>query len=234
MRVLVVLSILISASSDSIAADFPTVAHLPSLSQVEDFGGSMGAAPGKEARPLTALTLDMIKDFEGWEPAAYNDPVGYCTIGFGHLIALNKCEEVDLKQFKDKKLTPSEGEDLLEKDTRSARISVQQLVTADLNDEEFGAVSAFVFNVGKSHFADSTLLHLLNDSLSRKAAGDFGRWIRAKGVILSGLQFRRACEKMLFEQQLKYSVDGVFHRDTCQSFSMADASGDIVDIDTGE
>jgi hypothetical protein len=39
---------------------------------------------------------------------------------------------------------------------------------------------------------------------------------------------------MLFEQQLKYGVDGVFHRDTCQSFSMADASGDIVDIDTGE
>ncbi|MCP6553645.1 hypothetical protein NL499_29080, partial [Klebsiella pneumoniae] len=43
-----------------------------------------------------------IKGWESFKSKPYNDSEGYCTIGYGHLIARRKCEDIVLSdEFKD-------------------------------------------------------------------------------------------------------------------------------------
>lgn len=210
-----------------------TEAGLVSQSQIEDFGQALGAAEASAARPVNRLTLEMIKDFEGWVPSAYNDPVGYCTIGYGHLIAMKRCEEVDLGDFR-KTLTPADGETLLQRDTASARLAVQRWVTVDLTDDQFGALVSFVFNVGKVHFQRSTLLGILNAGNYKQAPAEMRRWVTAKGQVLTGLVQRRSCEAAQFRGDLKLTRDGRFDRGSCANLGIADGIGPLIDINTGE
>ena len=209
------------------------VAMVPQ-SLVEDYGGDgVGIAPSKKIREILPIALDMIKHFEGWEPRAYNDAAGYCTIGYGHLIALKRCEDVDLGEF-GSEMTLADGAKLLEVDTLSARLAVQRLVTADLNDEQFGALAVFAYNVGKEPFKGSTLLALVNEAEFEKASRQFGRWVNAGGVTLEGLVIRRACEATLFVGGLQYDKNGRFSRAECQSFGVAATSNGPIDVLVGE
>jgi lysozyme len=205
----------------------------PARSLIEDFGTGLGAAESQSARPLMPLALDLIRGFEGWGPMAYNDPVGYCTIGYGHLIALKKCQFVDLGKFS-ATMSQSDGVKLLDSDTTSARLAVQTMVTADLTEEQFGALSSFVFNAGKSNFASSTLLKLVNANEFDLAASQFPRWVKAKGVILKGLVERRNCEESLFKGELEYSKSNIFDRANCGGLGAAPDVGPLIDVDVGE
>ncbi|MDX1221192.1 glycoside hydrolase family protein [Sinorhizobium medicae] len=200
-------------------------------SLIEEFGNILGAAPSASARRISVLALELIKDFEGWIPNAYNDPVGYCTIGYGHLIALQRCENIVLGEFS-KALSEESGSRLLEQDTKWARLAVQNLVLVNLSDDQFGALSSFVFNVGQSNFKTSKMLRLLNAGETDLAAGQFGRWIKARGRILPGLVARRACEEALFKSQL--SLSSKFDRSACRSLGAAPSAGPLIDIDVGE
>ncbi|KQV39184.1 MULTISPECIES: lysozyme [unclassified Rhizobium] len=233
MKCLIPLLISLACSSSSFASDFPNVEHLASQSQIEDFSGQYQAAPGLQAREITDLALSLIMDFEGWEPKPYNDPSRYCTIGYGHLIALKPCESLDLGELASG-ITPEKGKQMLEKDTRSARIAVNDMVTVELNDDEFSALSSLVFNIGKKNFSDSTLLVFLNDNLKSEAADQFKRWIRSKKVILPGLVSRRSCEKKHFEGQLTFGNNEQFQRSTCQDYNAGGDVTDPIDIEAGE
>ena len=175
----------------------------------------------------------MIKDFEGWVPSAYNDPSGYCTIGYGHLIALKRCEEIDLGDFK-RGLAPSEGEALLQRDTASARLAVQSDVNVDLNDDQFGALASFVFNVGKTNFRNSTLLRILNAGNYSQSPSEMKRWVSSKGKVLPGLVQRRSCEAALFEGEVKLTRDGRFDRGACANLGITGGVGPAIDIEKGE
>ncbi|WP_170136807.1 lysozyme [Mesorhizobium loti] len=204
----------------------------PSNSQIEDLKGALGAVPLGSARELTKLGFDLIKHFEGWSAAAYDDPSKYCTIGYGHLIALKPCRSIDLNDFS-KPLTDPQGIALLEKDTRSARASVEKLVKVDLSDDQFSALSSFVFNVGKDNFANSSMLSLINESEFDKASKQFGRWVKSKGKVLPGLVTRRACEATLFVSDLTYGKNGKFSEAQCETLG-AVPTADLVDLDVGE
>ncbi|WP_262298586.1 lysozyme [Microvirga sesbaniae] len=213
--------------------------RIMSRSLIEDFGEPpLGAARSAAARPLIRLALDVIKDFEGWVDVAYDDPAGYCTIGYGHLISLKRCNEVDLAAVDagkySSKLSESSGLDLLEKDTVTARLAIQSLVSVDLTDEQFGALTSFVFNIGKENFKRSTMLRLLNAGEFDFAGRQFSRWIRAGEVIPPGLVARRACEETLFRHQLAYGRDGRFNRGDCVSLGAAPSAGSLIDIEKGE
>lgn len=124
----------------------------------------------------------MLKHFEGWSVKAYDDSAGYCTIGYGHLISLRRCAATDLGQFASG-ISPSRGEELLDADTRAARAAVLRRVKTELKEEQFGALSNFVFNIGEANFSGSTMLSLLNLGRPSDAAGQFGRWVKAKGKV---------------------------------------------------
>lgn len=201
---------------------------------VEQFGGSLGITNPEEVFLMAPLALDLVKHFEQWKPHAYDDPAGYCTIGFGHLIALARCESVQLGKF-EAGITEAEGIRLLDTDTLGARLAVQELVTVRLTEAQSGALSSFVFNVGRGAFSRSTLLRLLNDGEYDLASLEFRRWVRARGRILRGLIARRACEESLFRHTLTYGVDGTFDRSRCtSSLGAAEDTGPLIDVEVGE
>jgi lysozyme len=221
-------------SSVTQADDFRTIDHVASQSLIENFGKSLGVAGASNARPMLPIGLDLVRYFEGWEATAYNDPSGYCTIGYGHLIALKRCGEIDLGEFKDRTLTEDEGLAILEKDTAYARISVGDLVTGDLTNEEFSALASFVFNVGSKNFENSSMLTLLNGNDKESASTQFSRWIKSNGVVLSGLKTRRACERTLFDEDLSYGSSGKFEGGLCSDYGVVSSTASFIDIEAGE
>lgn len=210
----------------------PVLEHFPSQSQIENLRSGNGIQGTGAPVDMPANALQLTKHFEGWRSDVYNDP-NFCTIGYGHLIALKKCEEIDLGEWS-KGLTAEAGEALLLNDNRSARLAVMDLVKVDLEANEYGALVDFVFNIGSSNFAKSSLLKFLNGGDKSLAFGEFGRWTLSKGVILNGLVKRRACEATLFAGGPVIDAGGRFDEHLCTLNGIAGSVGTPIDIENGE
>lgn len=213
------------------------IEHYPSLIQVERLKQGLGAAePTKAPRPLSNPTMLLIKHFEGWSSKSYNDSAGYCTIGYGHLIALKECERLSRGQLGEfvNPISLNRGEEVLEADTRAARAAVQRLVAVPLNDQEFGALSTFVFNLGEQNFSNSTLRRMVNLQRKKDAASQFGLWIRAKDKIEQGLVIRRKCEASLYSGLLQLNAKGQFVRSGCGYMGVVGPGEEAIDIYEGE
>jgi len=136
---------------------------------------------------------DLIKKYEGLKLTSYLCPAGVPTIGWGHTygVKLNRTISVE------------EAEVLLDHDYQAAQDQVERLVTVPLTENQLGALTSFVFNLGMGALAMSTLLKKLNKGDYSGAAEEFNKWVYAKvnGVStkLNGLVKRRAEEKQLFE-----------------------------------
>ncbi|MEO0602201.1 MAG: lysozyme [Myxococcota bacterium] len=211
--------------------------RFPAQSLVEDLqeGKSFGVA-NQRARGLNKLTLSMLKDLEGWRAERYDDVAGYCTIGYGHVIALQRCSRLGERQLGEfaKPISKKRSEQLLLEDLVTARLAVERLVTVELNDNEFGALTSFVFNVGKRHFADSTLLKKLNRGDREGASHEFVRWAKDGRRYSSTLGQRRACEADLFRSQLVATSRGEFSEAACSSFGAAPGGLPLIDVRNGE
>lgn len=214
-----------------------------SQSLLEAFGdeGSLGIADQNAARAITSVGLTMIKHFEGLIKTAYNDPAGFCTIGYGHLIKLDVCEAVvssDLKVITgdefENGLSNLRANEILEQDTQYARRIVSRMVETDLTEDQFSALASFVFNVGGTNFSKSTLLSLLNEGAYDAASEEFPRWVKASGILLPGLVARRACEQALFRGDLEIIEGEEFDRANCQSLGIAVSTQTLIDIQVGE
>ena len=205
----------------------------PSMIQVEELKGSLGAAPSGTPRRITLRTLELIKEFEGWRSMPYNDVAGYCTIGYGHLIALKRCEEIDLGRFANG-LSEDEGQKLLLRDTVRARFAVEKLVNVPLSNSQFGALVSFVYNIGQGAFEKSTLRRKVNLGSFDLANGQFLRWVYSGGKVWKGLQNRRACEQALFRNALALNDEKKIDRSTCIALGAAPSDNELIDIGVGE
>jgi len=132
--------------------------------------------------------LELIKKFEGCKLKSYLCPAGVPTIGYGHTYGVKL----------DRTISVQEAEVLLDHDYQEAEDDVLEVVTVPLTDNQLGALTSFVFNLGKGNFGSSTLLKKINKGDFTGAANEFDRWIFSKGVKLNGLIARRAAEKDLF------------------------------------
>jgi len=140
--------------------------------------------------------LAIIKASEGLETEAYPDPGNGetgepWTIGYGHTRGVRRgdtCSEEQATAW-------------LREDLGTAEHAVQRLVDVPLSQGQFDALTSFVFNVGRSAFASSTLLRLLNAGDVAGAAEQFKRWNRGADGPLPGLVIRRAAERSLFLSQ---------------------------------
>lgn len=140
--------------------------------------------------------LALIKASEGLETEAYPDPGNRetgepWTIGYGHTRGVrpgDTCSEEQATTW-------------LREDLRTAEHAVRQLVAVPLSQGQFDALASFVFNVGRTAFANSTLLRLLNTGDAAGAADQFTRWNRGADGPLPGLVSRRAAERTLFLSQ---------------------------------
>ena len=139
-------------------------------------------------KPSTAC-LEFVKSFEGFREHAYYDTGHVLTIGYG------TTEHVQLGDT----VTEKEACELLANDLQEAADAVNDLVDVELSQSQFDALCSFVYNVGRSAFAGSTLLKLVNQSQFDAAAPQFDRWNHDNGVVIAGLTRRRAAERAMFE-----------------------------------
>jgi lysozyme len=76
---------------------------------------------------------------------------------------------------------------------------VRPLITAKVNDNQFGALLSFAYNAGVGALRRSTLLRLVNTNPANPAIRlEFGKWNRAGGQVLNGLTRRRIAEADLY------------------------------------
>lgn len=150
-----------------------------------------------DVRRINDKGLELTKVSEGFVPHLYHDAAQYCTIAYGHLVKLARCDGTEPEEFR-KGLTVAQGTSLLRKDMGKAERAVTALVKVDLTDNQYAALCDFVFNVGSGNFSRSTLREVINAGEFDRVAYQFSRWVKAGGRELEGLKIRRKKEIELF------------------------------------
>ena len=134
--------------------------------------------------------LDMLKAREGFSPVAYQDTGDVLTIGYGHRILPG--------EYFPKPITRELAEELLKSDLYKAEQALVRYVKVPLTQNQFDALTSFIFNVGTGAFSRSTLLVKLNEKKYNEVGDQLLRWKYDNGMIIPGLLARREIEKALF------------------------------------
>ncbi len=103
-------------------------------------------------RAVNAAGIDLIKGYEQLALSAYVCPAGKLTIGWGHTDGVRAGQKISREM----------AEEFFMADLSKAGRAVENLVTVPLTDNQFAALTSFVFNLGPAPLAASTLLRLLN------------------------------------------------------------------------
>jgi lysozyme len=124
---------------------------------------------------------------EGCKLHSYQDTGGVWTIGYGHTSGVRPGQVI----------TQAVAETLLKHDMEYAA-GIVNAHAMPCTQNQFDALTDFVFNVGPSLFLSSTLLkkHLAGDH--QGAANEFPKWKYDNHVVQPGLVTRRAAERKLY------------------------------------
>ena len=141
--------------------------------------------------------LKLIAEFEGESLKLYDDPAGHCTIGYGHLVHLNRCDGREPAEFK-RGINKARALALLRSDARSAERAVNTLVRVPLSQSQFDALVSFTYNLGSGSLERSTLRKVLNRGDYAAVPEQLRRWNKAGGKVLKGLVRRREAEAKLW------------------------------------
>lgn len=133
--------------------------------------------------------IDLIKRFEGCELEAYQDLVGKWTIGYGHTKNVNE----------GMRITEDQAERMLAEELKEFEDYINKYVTVDLEQNQFDALTSWVYNLGPTNLRRSTMLKVLNAGKYTEVPYQMKRWNRAGGRVSKGLTRRRKAEARLFE-----------------------------------
>lgn len=158
---------------------------------------------------LNKASMDLIKEFEGWRSEAYKDAVGVWTIGYGHT---SMAGPPHVKRGM--KISKAEGERMLLHDLQKYAKAVDEAVNVPLNDNQFGALVSFCYNVGPGNFRKSSVLKRVNAGLFSKVPTRLMLWNKAGGKVLRGLTRRRKAEADLFMKPSYASPEKVVDTET--------------------
>ena len=131
----------------------------------------------------------LIKKFEGCELEAYKCPAGVWSIGFGFT---KDVKEGDV-------WSQDHAEHMLDVELEEFEGYVNDLVDVELEQHQFDALVAWVYNLGAGNLISSTLLVKLNAGAYEDVPHEIQRWNKAGGEVLEGLIRRRKAEALLFE-----------------------------------
>lgn len=143
--------------------------------------------------------LAMIVGFEGIELEAYKCPAGVWTIGVGHT---GMVDGAPIRRGM--RISEEKARALLCLDLESVeRYLTNQPFLKRLRQQQFDALSSFIFNIGKGAFETSTMRKKLCKGASdEEIAEEFGRWVygtvNGKKERLAGLVKRREKEREMF------------------------------------
>lgn len=135
--------------------------------------------------------VSLIKQFEGCRLKAYKCPAGVWTIGYGHTAGVKEGDTI----------TQETADDYLRNDLRTYENAVLKYDSIyHFNQYQFDALVSFTFNCGAGNLKN------LTQSGKRTIAQISAKlplYNKAGGVVLRGLQRRRAAEKELFDNPIK-------------------------------
>ena len=135
--------------------------------------------------------LKLIKKFEGCELKSYQDSVGVWTIGYGHTKGVEEGQEI----------TQDEGEEMLASELGEYEGYINDMVECDLEQHQFDALVAWVYNLGPTNLRSSTMLKRLNANDLDDVPNQIKRWDKAGGKVLQGLVRRREAEALMFQNE---------------------------------
>lgn len=136
--------------------------------------------------------IDLIKQFEGFRPEAYQDSVGVWTIGYG----TTRIDGQPVKQGMT--ITQDQALQLVQQEVNKLWFQIESILKVKINDNQMNALVDFAYNLGFDSLRNSTLMRLVNESKFDEAANQFPRWVYAGGKVLPGLVRRREAESQLF------------------------------------
>jgi len=153
---------------------------------------------GTTLRPVIDRGIALTKRSEGFVGHLYNDAAGYCTVAYGHLLHLSRCDgQAEEVPFKPSVPEPR-GAQLLITDLGSAQYAVMQYAVAELTDTQYAALVDFAYNVGGRNLSQSRLLKLVNRRQFDDVPTEWRKWVQANGKTFPGLVERRERELQLF------------------------------------
>lgn len=134
----------------------------------------------------------LIKEYEGFRPRAYRDPVGVWTIGYGFTRGVQPGDTI----------TRAEAEIRLRRELIDYERGVLRATGGRVTQPQFDALVSFAYNVGVPGMARSTALEAHNRGDHLAAARALGLWNKGRvgGQMreLPGLTRRRAAEAALY------------------------------------
>ncbi len=114
-----------------------------------------------------------IKEWEILRLEKYNDIRGFCTIGYGHLIEKQKCENISVPAQFQNGFTETAANLLFNSDLLKFEEGVRTAVKVKLHQHEFDALVSLLFNCGENYFntgrAPLLIKHINNESYSDAA-----------------------------------------------------------------
>lgn len=153
------------------------------------------------ARQIPAIVIEYLKNREKLELKAYPDPGSRdgtpWTIGYGHTAGVKKGDVI----------TKEQAIIFLAEDLQWVVRSVMKNVKVELNENQFAALLIFVFNIGGTAFATSTLVRLLNEGRYDRVPSELARWIYNDGKKLNGLKVRRKEETDIWNTPIPVAVE---------------------------
>nr|WJZ50383.1 GH24 muramidase [Metarhizium sp. XZ2431] len=162
-------------------------------------GGSSPPSGSGFCKTVNKAGLDLITKWEGFVSSPRGDPIGLPTVGYGHLCQKKGCAEVKYKF----PLTKATALQLLNDDLPKYTGCLGKLLNSKvkLNDNQWAALTSWVFNVGCGNAQSSSLVRRLNngENPNTVAPSELPKWKMAGGKVLEGLVKRRADEVRLFK-----------------------------------
>ncbi|MCT7528833.1 lysozyme [Aliarcobacter cryaerophilus] len=144
---------------------------------------------------ISAMGLELIKEFEGFSANAYLCPAKIPTIGYGNTFYANGTK-VKLGE----QISKTDALELLEKVVnKDFADKIFPLIKVKVSQNEFDAMVSLAYNIGVGNFSKSTLLKKLNSGDFDGASNEFLKWNKSGGKELLGLTKRRQREYEMFK-----------------------------------
>jgi lysozyme len=152
------------------------------------------------AASLSTRGAAFVSRFEGVILHLYNDPVGHCTVGIGHLVHLGRCDGRASEAPFRNGISRDRAFELLKQDVAATAAEVRRRIRVPLNQAQFDALCSWAFNVGSGALTTSTLSRLLNGGDYNSVPAQLARWDKAGNPPrpVAGLTRRRRAEGELF------------------------------------
>lgn len=138
--------------------------------------------------------INFIKQYEGFRSDPYLDSAGIPTIGYGTICYLDGTRVT----MDDPPINEMQAQGYLQNNINGKCAVLNNIITVDLNQNQYDALCSLAYNIGINAFKNSTLLKDLNNSDYQGAYAQFLVWDKAGGQVNQGLLNRRKAEQALF------------------------------------